>query len=248
MACLVIPLSILLVLTIMTTTHPIQAQVTIDPTSPTSTAIPTTTTTGDAVCGTSASDWRMSPPTAMLLASIFCNDLYQPGNFPARGKIFNSTHYPTELSPSAGSPNYTAMELSGLIVSMWLSRANTTVIDGVEYIHGTDEQCARDNCTAGFESAIDLCQYNSHYVGGINFFLSDCGIYQIHIANCSGNWLDPDCDRWHILHPGVGLSKNESLVGAAPPKPLTATRRTSTDSVNLSDTDTYTETETNALH
>lgn len=45
-------------------------------------------------------------------------------------------------------------------------------------------------------------------------FWTDCGFYNVHIANCSGNWVDRACDRWHALHPDVGLRFNESYATA----------------------------------
>ncbi|EXJ87381.1 hypothetical protein A1O3_04340 [Capronia epimyces CBS 606.96] len=179
--------------------------------SVTSTYLPTKTFTGAPICNTGGGDWRIDPPTAMRLAQVFCDELVKPQNYPVEGASFFSAHYPSELSPQPGSPNYTEIELSGLFARGGLYRSKPWVAEGVLHVEGTDEQCERDNCTSALQSAIGMCEWNSHYVGGDNDFLSDCGVYSILIANCSGNWFDPDCDKWHEMHPNVGLSKNESL-------------------------------------
>jgi len=94
---------------------------------------------------------------------------------------------------------------------MSLFRDEPVILNGTLYVHGTDEQCARDNCTDVIVRAVDACKYNSHYVGGVDMFVTDCGIYSINIANCSGNWFDPSCVKWHVLHPAAGESRNDSL-------------------------------------
>lgn len=127
------------------------------------------------------------------------------------GLSFHSPHYPTDLTPEADSANYTAIEESGIIANMWFGRSASFALDNGTFIElGTAEQCARDNCTNGMRDAVRSCQYNSHYVGGDTMFMSDCGVYILAVWNCSGNWVDVVCDRWHVLHPDVGLSKNET--------------------------------------
>ncbi|KAJ4524306.1 hypothetical protein HRR83_002425 [Exophiala dermatitidis] len=179
------------------------------------------TWTGSPVCATGGSDFEMDPPTATRLAELFCEDLAKPGNFPAQNASFDSTHYPTDLSIEPYSPNYTEIELSGLFTRGSLLRAYSWVDDsGVLYIQGTDEQCARDNCTAGLEGTIGRCEWNSHYVGGSSVFMTDCGVYMLFIGNCSGNWWDHSCDKWHEMHPDVGLNRSESFSSLGMPDPL----------------------------
>ncbi|EXJ83405.1 hypothetical protein A1O1_07028 [Capronia coronata CBS 617.96] len=219
---------ILAVLILPISCRPQVNQETISP-SITTTYTHTKTYTGSPICNTSGSDWHMDPPTAMRLADLFCEDLAKPENYPVEGAEFSSVHLPTELTQEMGSANYTEIELSGLIAAGSMSRSKTWWADGVIYIEGTDEQCERDNCTGALRSTINRCEWNHHYVGGDNFFMSDFGVYTIFVANCSGNWLDRRCEKWHAAHPNVGLSRNDSLAtpGLLPPSSnVTATGST----------------------
>ncbi|KAJ9502728.1 hypothetical protein H2202_001850 [Exophiala xenobiotica] len=90
----------------------------------------------------------MDPPTAIRLGDLFCEALSKPENFPPQGRgNLSQYHYPTELTEIPGSPNYTAMELSGLILDVFFYRNTPFVSNGTLELHGTDKQCARDNCT-----------------------------------------------------------------------------------------------------
>ena len=56
------------------------------------------------------------------------------------------------------------------------------------------------------------------------------------VANCTNNYLEPECARWHQLHPDIGLTQNEtesswSALGATvKPKTSTATPAITTNS------------------
>ncbi|KIX93240.1 uncharacterized protein Z520_11095 [Fonsecaea multimorphosa CBS 102226] len=106
------------------------------------------------------------------------------------------------------TPNYTLTELSGIILALRLVRRQPTVVENITYISGSPAQCdadiQQDQCHAGFRHVIDQCQWNSHYFGGVNFWMTACAMYSVQVANCSGNWLDPNCDLWHRKWPGVG--------------------------------------------
>jgi hypothetical protein len=66
---------------------------------------------------------------------------------------------------------------------------------------GTPEQCSVDNqtsaCRTGLGHAINKCQRNSHGFGGFGFWETSCGFYSIFVQNCTDNWVDPNCERWH---------------------------------------------------
>ncbi|OAL22061.1 hypothetical protein AYO20_11255 [Fonsecaea nubica] len=114
------------------------------------------------------------------------------------------------------APNYTLTELSGIIMALRLFRWKDTVLDDVTYASGTQAQCdqdaQQDQCRAGLRRVIDKCQWNSHYFGGVNFWMTGCGMYGVQVANCSGNWLDPNCDLWHRKWPDVGSGPDQSLL------------------------------------
>lgn len=112
------------------------------------------TLTGAPICNSGGGDYRMDPPTAMRLADIFCEELVKPENFPVEGTIilhsssppnippsdifirnvslisftgagFYSTHYPTDLSPEPGSPNYTRLNyLGSLQLAVWTGESH----------------------------------------------------------------------------------------------------------------------------
>lgn len=63
----------------------------------------------------------------------------------------------------------------------------------------------------GTNHVLVVGEWNNHYVGGNNFFKSDCGVHDVFNENCSGNWFDSNCDRWHERYPNVGRSKNDTL-------------------------------------
>ncbi|EXJ66582.1 uncharacterized protein A1O5_10252 [Cladophialophora psammophila CBS 110553] len=202
-----------------------------------------------AVCATGGGDWYIDPPTATQLADLFCDEVYKPGNLPAQGHEFDANEYPTDLIPvtvkdtdvqgthtpssnaslttasAATTPNYTLTELSGVILAARLARWHPKVIDNVTYVSGTPAQCdldvQQDQCRAGLRHVIDKCQWNSHYFGGVNFWLTGCGMYSVQIANCSGNWLDPNCDLWHKKWPDVGSGPGESFLPTPTPSPTT---------------------------
>lgn len=76
------------------------------------------------------------------------------------GGNLSQYHYPTELTEIPGSPNYTAMELSGLILDISFNRDTPIVTNGTIHFYGTDEQCARDNCTDIVARDVDACTYS----------------------------------------------------------------------------------------
>ncbi|OAP64125.1 hypothetical protein AYL99_00097 [Fonsecaea erecta] len=124
------------------------------------------------------------------------------------------------------TPNYTLTELSGIILALRLVRWRPTVVDNVTYMSGSQAQCdqdvRQDQCHAGLHRVIDQCQWNSHYFGGVNFWMTACAMYSVQVANCSGNWLDPNCDLWHRKWPGVGS-------GPDPAFPITTTNAGAAD-------------------
>lgn len=108
--------------------------------------------------------------------------------------------------------NTTLIEISGAVAEFMLYRSKTDTILDIEYVRGTDEQCARDDCAEGFRRAVNTCKFNSHHIGGFAAYLSDCGLYSILVQNCSGNYVDRDCNTWHERWPDVGLKENMTLV------------------------------------
>ncbi|KIW88349.1 uncharacterized protein Z519_10917 [Cladophialophora bantiana CBS 173.52] len=237
---------ILVLLGLYIFTSSVQAQIAVTTTSTfRSTTLPTPSTTTEvytpfAVCATGGGDWYIDPPTATQLADLFCDEAYMPGNLPAQGQEFDANEYPTDLIPvtaddtnnaslttasAATVPNYTLTELSGVILAARLVRWHPKVIDNVTYVSGTQAQCdldvQQDQCRAGLRHVIDKCQWNSHYFGGVNFWLTGCGMYSVQIANCSGNWLDPNCDLWHRKWPDVGSGPSESFLPTTAPSPTT---------------------------
>ena len=186
-------------------------------------------------CATGGGDWYMDPAVAMELSAQFCERLVQPQNFPQPGIRTEDIGYPTDLGGSintkvslrrdqgarpggkvadsaAGLTNTSLIEMEGSIAEFAFIRSYTSIVSSVLHVAGTDEQCARDNCSALLRHAINTCEFNKHHIGGMAMFLSDCGLYTLMVQNCSGNYVDPDCNRWHAKWPNVGLRENMTLV------------------------------------
>lgn len=108
--------------------------------------------------------------------------------------------------------NTTQMEISGIIAEFMFFRGKTQMFGDTLYVHGTDEQCARDDCAAFFHHTVGTCKFNSHVIGGFGAYLSDCGQYSYLVQNCSGNYVDQSCSLWHQRWPDVGLKENMTLV------------------------------------
>ncbi|KEF56520.1 uncharacterized protein A1O9_06707 [Exophiala aquamarina CBS 119918] len=108
--------------------------------------------------------------------------------------------------------NTTLIEISGAVAEFMFYRSKTETILNTEYVRGTDEQCARDDCAEGFRRAVNTCKFNSHHIGGFAAYLTDCGLYSILVQNCSSNYVDRDCNTWHERWPDVGLKENMTLV------------------------------------
>jgi len=108
--------------------------------------------------------------------------------------------------------NTTLIEIDGAVAEFMFYRSKTETMLGIEYVHGTDEQCARDDCAEGFRRAVNTCKFNSHHIGGFAAYLTDCGLYSMLIQNCSGNYVDRDCIAWHARWPDVGLKENMTLL------------------------------------
>ncbi|KAK5228493.1 hypothetical protein LTR72_002377 [Exophiala xenobiotica] len=211
MLCLSVYIFKLFFMVLLFRFHGCHAQLANESASPTITATWTGTYTDSVVCATAPADSLMDPPTAIRLGDLFCEALSKPENFPPQGGNLSQYHYPTELTEIPGSPNYTAMELSGLILDVFFYRNTPFVSNGTLELHGTDEQCARDNCTDIVAKDVDACQRNPYYYGGDNAWLTECGTYWVGVRNCSSNWWDPDCCRWHELHPDIGITLEEAL-------------------------------------
>jgi hypothetical protein len=52
------------------------------------TSTTTDTYTPWAICATEGAPWMIDPPTATRLVELFCDDLYQPANFPVQGRLY----------------------------------------------------------------------------------------------------------------------------------------------------------------
>ncbi|KIW55097.1 hypothetical protein PV05_07405 [Exophiala xenobiotica] len=238
MRCLSVCVFKLVFVVLLLRFHTCHAQITTVSASPTITATWTGTYTDFAVCATGGGDWLMDPPTAVRLGDLFCEALSKPENYPPQGGNLSQYHYPTELTEIPGSPNYTAMELSGLILDISFNRDTPIVTNGTIHFYGTDEQCARDNCTDIVARDVDACQLNSHYYGGTNTWFTECGMYWIGVRNCTSNWADPDCCRWHELHPDIGITLEEALDPAvcwhckSPCQPSNATSTSNVTAIN----------------
>ncbi|OQU99303.1 hypothetical protein CLAIMM_04951 [Cladophialophora immunda] len=133
-----------------------------------------------------------------------------------RGPLLASNNANLTDALATTTPNYTLTELSGIIMALRLVRWKPTVIDNLTYMSGTQAECdqdvQQDQCHAGLRRVIDKCQWNSHYFGGVNFWMTGCAMYSVQVANCSGNWLDPNCDLWHRKWPGVGSGPDPSFL------------------------------------
>ncbi|KAK5257661.1 hypothetical protein LTR96_005855 [Exophiala xenobiotica] len=179
MLCLSVYIFKLFFMVLLFRFHGCHAQLANESASPTITATWTGTYTDSVVCATAPADSLMDPPTAIRLGDLFCEALSKPENFPPQGGNLSQYHYPTELTEIPGSPNYTAMELSGLILDVFFYRNTPFVSNGTLELHGTDEQCARDNCTDIVAKDVDACQRNPYYYGGDNAWLTECGTYWV---------------------------------------------------------------------
>lgn len=115
------------------------------------------------------------------------------------------------LNTSGQMINTTLIEIDGAIVEFIFARRPSVVASDSLFVHGTDEQCAMDNCTEFLHKSIDTCKQDRHSIAGGTLILSECGLYMSFVQNCSGNYVDPDCDEWHKRWPDAGPRENETL-------------------------------------
>ena len=74
------------------------------------------------------------------------------------GDNYSAPGYPSDLAPLPGSPDFIALERSGLIAEFEFFRGTGIVVDRTIIKQGTKEQCWRDNCFRLLESAVDRCK------------------------------------------------------------------------------------------
>ena len=149
-----------------------------------------------------------------------CENHGNRGNVTSETGLLNRTRHNADAGVNKFFPysnvsgqaiNTTLIEVDGAIVEFFFTRRATTRSPDAVTVHGSDEQCAMEYCSEIMYNAVDKCKHDSHYIKGSMGIISECGFYVFFVQNCSGNYVDPDCDEWHRRWPDVGPKENETL-------------------------------------